>query len=192
MTDTGQLREAITGLLGLALTEEEILLGRYRDGGGSAANWATVPLVGHNTDFKDQQVQRVRAMRSGVAPPVFAEIDHRSPEVYAALAGRTAGEVTAAVRAATAALIDGVLSLDDQVLLGAGANGRLFWLQVIMPGRVLAPDRACRRVLHVAWAGQAGGGAAVARRGYRAVPGCALAGNWDGGLRPGVRPGPRG
>ena len=86
MTGEQSLRAAVTGLIGLAATAEQELLADPRPGaGGSAEHWAAAPLVAHNTDFRRQQVQRLRAIRSGQAPPEFAEVDHASAALYAEL-----------------------------------------------------------------------------------------------------------
>ena len=63
MTGTTELRAAITGLIGLAATEEEMLLATAPDGkDGSADRWAAAPLVAHNAEFRQQQVARLEAL----------------------------------------------------------------------------------------------------------------------------------
>ena len=56
MTGTTELRAAITGLIGLAAAEEEMLLASAPNGeDGSADRWAAAPLVAHNAEFRQQQ-----------------------------------------------------------------------------------------------------------------------------------------
>lgn len=100
MHDATRLRAVITGLLGFAAAEEETLLAEGAEdggdgdggggdgGGGGPHRWAAVPLLAHTTEFKSQQAERIRALRSGQTPPVFGEIDHSSPSVYAEYASR--------------------------------------------------------------------------------------------------------
>ena len=80
MTDTTELRAAITGLIGLAATEEEMLLASVptRED-GSPDRWAAAPLIAHNAEFRQQQVVRLHAVLRRGTPPDFAETDHRSP-----------------------------------------------------------------------------------------------------------------
>lgn len=79
MTGTERLRAAVTGLIGLAATaEQELMAWPERAASGSAQHWAALPVIAHNTEFRRQQVQRLRAIRTGDAPPEFAEVDHAS------------------------------------------------------------------------------------------------------------------
>jgi hypothetical protein len=72
MTTPAQLRAAITGLIGLAATEEEMLLATEPRGElGSPGRWAALPLVAHNTEFHQQQVIRLQAARRGRTPPAL-------------------------------------------------------------------------------------------------------------------------
>jgi hypothetical protein len=141
MTDTQALRAAITGLLGFTAAEEEMLLGTARaDAAGpdSPHCWAAIPLVAHNTEFKRQQVRRLEAIQRGQAPPQFAEIDHRSDEVYRGYRRQRADQVTRASRLVTAALLDLLSATADHDLLDPSRhpwlNGRLLWLQIIVRG----------------------------------------------------------
>lgn len=144
MTGTRQLRTVITGLLGFAATEEEVLLTLALSepaGAGDAGDerrWAAVPTVAHNTEFKGQQAERLAAVLAGVEPPSFGDIDHGSAEVYAAYAARPADSVVAESRQVTAALLDGVRALPDGDLLDpsrhAWLRGRTLWLQIIVRG----------------------------------------------------------
>ena len=93
-TGTLSLRAAVTGLLGFAATEEQVLLAALPAAeSGSAACWAAAPLVAHNTEFRRQQIRRLESIIGGGIPPEFGEIDHRSAEVYLGYAGQPAAAV---------------------------------------------------------------------------------------------------
>ena len=149
MSETAHLRAVITGLLGFAASEEEMLLAGADAASGAAGAgdiaeagdervWAAVPTVAHNTEFKSQQAQRLTAVLAGSTPPLFGDIDHTSAAVYRAYAARPALAVTAGSRRVTAGLLDGVRALSDADLLDPGRhpwlNGRTLWLQVIVRG----------------------------------------------------------
>ncbi len=141
MTDALAVRSAIIGLLGGTAVEEQLLLAaaaRDDAGPGSPARWAAAPLIAHNTEFKQQQVQRLEAIRLGQAPPTFAEIDHRSDEVYRRYPQQPADLVARASREVTAALIDGLGAIGDDDLLDPSRHpwlaGRQLWLQIIVRG----------------------------------------------------------
>jgi hypothetical protein len=143
MTGTAQLRAVITGLLGFAATEEEVLLtaALRADSGkdlGDERRWAAVPTVAHNTEFKAQQAERLAAVLAGREPPAFGDIDHGSASVYAAYAAHPAASVAAESWQVTAALLDGLRSLGDEDLLDpsrhAWLRGRTLWLQIIVRG----------------------------------------------------------
>ena len=141
MTDMLQLRTAITGLVSFTAAEEELLLATIPYAGGnqgSPGSWAAAPLIAHNTEFKRQQVQRLEALRHGRTPPAFAEIDHRSGEVYQSYRQQGADRVAQASREVTAALIDGLSATSDDDLLDPSRNpwlaGRKLWLQIIVRG----------------------------------------------------------
>jgi hypothetical protein len=52
----------------MAATAEQVLLAEPgSSAGGSARCWAAVPLIAHNTEFRRQQVLRLRAIRCGQA-----------------------------------------------------------------------------------------------------------------------------
>jgi hypothetical protein len=144
MDDARSLRTVITGLLGFAAAEEEMLLTAPAaietgdvDAGGPH-RWAAVPLLAHNTEFKFQQSERVRAILSGQTPPEFGDIDHASPDVYAAYASRALDDVVADTRGTTTSLLDGVRALSDEDLLDPSRHpwlrGRMLWLQIIVRG----------------------------------------------------------
>lgn len=128
------------GLIGFASVEDALLLAHGSDApaGGSAEAWASLPLVAHNTEFKRQQVIRLRAIRMGKTPPTFADVDHRSPETYRRYARRTAGQVVNEQRRVTSALIDEILQASQDDLLDPTRNpwlrGRHLWLQTVVRG----------------------------------------------------------
>jgi hypothetical protein len=144
-SETAHLRTVITGLLGFAASEEEMLLadagvgeGEGIEEAGNERLWAAAPTVAHNTEFKAQQAERLTAVLAGRTPPAFADIDHTSASVYAAYTARQALAVTFDSRQVTAALLDGVRALSDVDLLDPARhpwlNGRTLWLQVIVRG----------------------------------------------------------
>jgi hypothetical protein len=139
MSGTSALRAAITGLIGFAATEEEILLASAPDGGpGSPQCWSAAPLVAHNTEFRQQQVVRLHAVARGETPPAFAEIDHRSPETYGRYGAAAATEVIRLARQSVSDLIDGLGAVPDADLTDASRHpwlrGRQLWLQVVVRG----------------------------------------------------------
>ena len=142
MEDAHALRTVITGLLGFAAAEEEMLVTDAAAGGdgdaGGPHEWAAVPLLAHITEFKFQQSERVRALLSRQTPPEFADIDHASPTVYAAYAARSVDDVLADARGTTASLLDGMRALSDEDLLDPSRHpwlrGRTLWLQIIVRG----------------------------------------------------------
>lgn len=139
MTGITELRAAITGLIGLAATEEEMLLASTPNGeGGSPDRWAAAPLVAHNGEFRQQQVVRLHAVLRGGTPPDFAETDHRSPDAYRRYCAGTKAEVTAASRQSASELIDGLAAVSDEDLSDASRHpwlrGRQLWLQVVVRG----------------------------------------------------------
>ena len=119
MSTIAPLRTVVTGLIAYAAAEEEMLLAAAAcdvTEPGNERQWAAVPAVAHNTEFKAQQVERITAVLAGCAPPAFGEIDHRSPAVYGQYAARTAVAVAGESRQVTASLIDGVAALGDDDL----------------------------------------------------------------------------
>jgi len=139
MTDVSELRSAIIGLLGFAATREQMLLAAAPDGEtGSAECWAAVPLVAHNTEFKRQQVERLRSIREGSVPPEFAEADHSSAELYQGYAMRSGPDIAWKSAAVTAELIEGARLVSAEDLLDPSRHpwlrGRQLWLQVIVRG----------------------------------------------------------
>jgi hypothetical protein len=137
-----ELRTSLVGLIGLAAVEDELLLtvARLADAReeGSPDSWAAIPLVAHNTEFKRQQVIRLRAIRAGKTPPTFANFDHRSPEVYERYARKATGQVVNEHRRVTHALVDEIVRVSDGDLCDPERNpwlgGRQLWLQIVVRG----------------------------------------------------------
>lgn len=132
------LRTAVTGLIGLAATAEQELLAGRQPTSGSAAHWAAAPLVAHNTEFRRQQVQRLRAIRCGQAPPEFADVDHASTALYAELSAQPADAVARDSWRVAGELAEEMRLLSREDLLDPTRNpwlrGRQLWLQVIVRG----------------------------------------------------------
>jgi hypothetical protein len=132
-------RAAVAGLIGLAATAEQVLLATAVPAdSGSPQLWAALPVVAHNTEFRRQQVQRLRAVRSGQAPPEFAEVDHRSAELYAELSAQPADVVARDSWRVAGELVEEMRLVSSQDLLEPARNpwlrGRQLWLQVIVRG----------------------------------------------------------
>lgn len=136
------LRAAITAMLRLiAGAEEGALLGltpTEREQTGSAQAWSLSAAVAHNTEFKRQQVVRLRAVQSRESPPEFVEIDHGSDTVYAGFATLSGEAVLQDSRATTAALIDSLWAVEYEDLTQPERlpwlRGRPLWLQVVVRG----------------------------------------------------------
>jgi len=129
----------ITGLVGLAATEELMLLALAPAGEpGTERCWAALPVIAHNAEFKDQQVQRLRAVASGDTPRDFGEIDHSSAEVYSGYAALPAGEVAARCAQVSGELTSTLSAVSDEDLTDPSRHpwlrGRQLWLQVIVRG----------------------------------------------------------
>jgi hypothetical protein len=129
----------MTGLVGFAAVQEQLLIARAeRTEPGDASRWAALPIIAHNTEFKHQQVQRLRAIRSGQAPPEFAEADHRSAGLYAELSAQPADSVARDSWRVSGELIEEAGSVAAEDLLDPSRNpwlrGRQLWLQVIVRG----------------------------------------------------------
>ncbi|MDR2984833.1 MAG: hypothetical protein LBV34_08325 [Nocardiopsaceae bacterium] len=139
MTDLRQLKGAISGLLGFAATEEQILLATSPPGqDGSAQNWAALPVVAHNTEVKAQQVRRLNAIRQGQEPPEFAEIDHTDTDVYRSYAAVPPERVAADSIRVTGELIDGLTAMGAEDMFDPSLHpwlrGRQLWLQIVVRG----------------------------------------------------------
>jgi len=139
MTDVPALRAAIVGLISFAAGQEQVVLAAAPCGEqGDPSCWAALPLVAHNTEFRRQQVQRLRAIRSGQAPPEFAEVDHRSPDLYAELSAQPGDAVGRDSWRVSGELIEEVVLASQADLLEPSRNlwlrGRQLWLQLIVRG----------------------------------------------------------
>jgi hypothetical protein len=139
VTGNGGLRAAVTGLIAMAAAAEQVLLAEAdpRED-GSPERWAVLPLVAHNTEFRRQQVQRLRAIRSGQAPPEFAEADHRSAALYSELSAQPVDVAARDSWRVAGELTDEVRLVDLQDLTDPARNpwlrGRQLWLQIIVRG----------------------------------------------------------
>lgn len=139
MTATSALRAMLTELTGFAATREQALLA-----GGPAAqtgdpeNWAAAPLIAHNTEFRHEQVIRLRAIRCGSTPPEFPAADHRSQQLYAALTAQPRDAVAADSWRVAGELIAEISRVADADLLEpsrhAWLRGRSLWLQIVVRG----------------------------------------------------------
>jgi len=139
MTEVPALRAAIAGLISFAAGQEQVVLAAApQTEPGDPSCWAALPLIAHNTEFRRQQVQRLRAIRSGQAPPEFAEVDHRSPELYAELSAQPADAVGRDSWRVSGELIEELASVSQADLLEPSRNpwlrGRQLWLQMIVRG----------------------------------------------------------
>jgi hypothetical protein len=135
----GNLRQAITGLIGLAAAEEQRLAATADPAEpGSPQCWAALPVIAHNTTFRLQQVTRLRAVRAGGTPPEFADVDHESADLYGQLSVQPASAVAAAAWTSAGDLLAELMLARDEDLLDPARNpwlrGRQLWLQVIVRG----------------------------------------------------------
>jgi hypothetical protein len=133
------LRGVVTGLIGVAATAEQVLLAEPESrAGGSEQQWAAMPLIAHNTEFRRQQVVRLRAIRCGAAPPEFTEVDHTSAALYAELAAQPADAVARDSWRVAGELAEEVRLVSDEDLVEPARNpwlrGRQLWLQVVVRG----------------------------------------------------------
>jgi hypothetical protein len=135
-----ELRLIVTGLVSFAAGEETILLTEVagRDDEGTPNSWAARATVAHTSEFRDEQVQRLIAIRNGSRPPEFPRIEHSSPEAYQRYSQRPASAVWELSRTTNAALIDETRRCSDEDLLDPSRNpwlrGRQLWLQIIVRG----------------------------------------------------------
>jgi hypothetical protein len=137
--DAHRVKAAITGLLGFAATEEQVLLAAAPpDEASGAEHWASLPVVAHNTEFKSQQVQRLLAIREGQVPEEFAEVDHASAELYARYASQSIGEAAADSNRVTGELINELRLVSAEDLFDPSRHpwlkGRKLWLQIVVRG----------------------------------------------------------
>jgi hypothetical protein len=129
----------MTGLAGFAAVQAQLLLANaQQDEPGDASRWAALPTVAHNTEFARQQVQRLRAIRCGQAPPEFGEADHRSAALYAELTAQLADSVARDSWRVSGELLEEVRLASPDDLIDASRHpwlrGRQLWLQVIVRG----------------------------------------------------------
>ncbi|HEY2506728.1 MAG TPA: hypothetical protein VGI58_09435 [Streptosporangiaceae bacterium] len=137
--DIGQLKTAIIGLIGLAATAEQELLAAAPAGEpGNPQRWAALPLIAHNTQFRQQQAERLAAIAGGTEPPEFADVDHQSAELYRTLAAQPAEQAGRESWAVAGELIDRTRSAAPEDLLDPARHpwlrGRQLWLQIIVRG----------------------------------------------------------
>jgi hypothetical protein len=175
--NTAGLRQAIAGLIGLAAAAEQQLATTADPAEpGSADCWAALPVIAHNTAFRQQQVTRLRAARTGSTPPEFAEADHGSAELYAELSAQPAAAIAAAGWASAGDLLAELTQARDEDLLDPARNpwlrGRQLWLQIIVRGFWHPAGHLGEYYLHHRQAGQAVALAehAVATAGYLGTP----------------------
>jgi hypothetical protein len=137
------LRAAVTGLIGLAAAAEQQLLAEPQPAASASAehgaeHWAAVPVVAHNTEFRRQQVQRLRAIRCRQAPPEFAEVDHASAALYAELTAQPADTMARDSWRVAGELAEELRLVSREDLLDPARNpwlrGRQLWLQVVVRG----------------------------------------------------------
>jgi hypothetical protein len=133
------LRAAVIGLIGLAATAEQELLAEPQAAAGCGAeHWAAAPVAAHNTEFRRQQVQRLRAIRSRQEPPEFAAVDHASTALYAELSAQPADAVARDSWRVAGELAEEVRLVNRDDLLDPARNpwlrGRQLWLQVVVRG----------------------------------------------------------
>lgn len=135
-----KLRVILTGLVTFAAGEEAILLAdvAQRADEGVPDLWAALPTIAHTSEFRDEQVQRLVAIRQGAQPPEFPRIEHSSPDTYRRYSQPDAGAVSELSRTTNAALIDETRRCSDEDLLDPSRNpwlrGRQLWLQIIVRG----------------------------------------------------------
>jgi hypothetical protein len=135
-----QLRVILTGLISFAAAEEAMLLAdvAQRTDAGDANCWGALPTIAHTSEFRDEQVQRLLAVRAGSDPPEFPRVEHSSPDTYGAYSALDAESVWAASRSTNTALIDETRRCSDEDLLDPSRNpwlnGRQLWLQIIVRG----------------------------------------------------------
>ena len=139
MTATTNPRQAIIGLVAFAAAEEQMLLAAARpDEPGDAANWAALPLIAHNAEFRRQQAERLAAITSGQTPVEYPEIDHSSSQVYGRYLALPADQVAVEASASASDLISNLSRISDDDLRDPARNpwlkGRQLWLQIIVRG----------------------------------------------------------
>ena len=105
---------------------------------GTPQDWPLSALIAHSTEFKSQQVVRLRAVLAGETRPSFAETDHTSSEIFHRFARPNSDQVLAGSLSTTAELVHLLWDLPDSDLTDPGRNpwlhGRQLWLQVVVRG----------------------------------------------------------
>ena len=135
-----ELRVTLTGLVAFAAAEEAVLITDVAQGedDGVPRRWAALPTIAHTSEFRDEQVQRLVAIRQGSQPPEFPRIEHRSPETYRRYSQLDPGAVSELSRTTNAALIDETRRCSGEDLLDPSRNpwlrGRQLWLQIVVRG----------------------------------------------------------
>jgi hypothetical protein len=135
-----RLRTILTGLISFAAAEEAMLLTDVAEGEetGDAEAWAALPTIAHTSEFRDEQVSRLRAIRQGWQPPEFPRVEHNSPATYRRYSEPDAESVWASSRTTNAALLDETRQCSDEDLLDPSRNpwlnGRQLWLQIVVRG----------------------------------------------------------
>jgi hypothetical protein len=135
-----ELRQVLIGLISVAAAEEAMLLAcvSRSDEVGDADLWAARPTIAHTSEFRDEQVQRLIAIRDGSAPPEFARVEHHSADTYRRYAAVDDESVWQRSRATSSALIEETQRCSDEDLLDPSRNpwlhGRQLWLQIIVRG----------------------------------------------------------
>jgi len=135
------LTSRLSALLGCAHACEQALLAglpaAQRDADGDPEHWSARAVLAHNSDFRREQIVRLRAAAAGIEPPAFGQVDHRDPAIYLACRERPWPAVRAAV---DADLSDTVAALDaaaghlaDSARL-PWMRGRPLWAQVLVRG----------------------------------------------------------
>ena len=140
--ERSKLRAGILELLALMRAEERHfeagLPAAERSEEGTAERWAARAVLAHVTDFKREQVVRLRAAADGSEPPPFPAVEHRDPAVYADYACRSWEHVSADAESTSRALCDRTGQLDDANLFTPGVHpwlhGRALWAQVLVRG----------------------------------------------------------
>jgi hypothetical protein len=142
VSGTDGLRAAISGLIGLVAAAEQVLVAEAgaaaRAPAGGPERWAALPVVAHNTRFRQEQVQRLRAIRCRQVPPQFPDVDHRSAALYAELAAEPADAVGRDSWRVAGELAEEVRLVSNEDLVEPERNpwlhGRQLWLQVVVRG----------------------------------------------------------
>jgi tetratricopeptide (TPR) repeat protein len=139
MTATTELRRAIIGLVAFAAAEEQMLLAASSPNEpGDATDWAALPLIAHNAEFRRQQAERLAAIEDGQTPVDYPEIDHASAQVYERYQALPADQVALEASSSASDLVSNLSLISDDDLRDPARNpwlkGRQLWLQIIVRG----------------------------------------------------------